>query len=94
MPMAHKIALALSNDPFSIDGWRVSAAISRVADRWLVSITVDAPDSAHLSQARNQGEVGVDLGVSALTALSTAEVVPGPRAHRASLGRLQRFRAV
>ncbi|MDN4040257.1 transposase, partial [Massilia sp. YIM B02443] len=36
----------------------VSAAVSRSADRWYVSITVDAPDS-HLPPAENQGAVGV-----------------------------------
>jgi putative transposase len=40
----------------------MSATISRVADRWFVSITVDTPDSSHLPQAENQGAVGVDFG--------------------------------
>lgn len=69
----------------------MSATISRVADRWFVSITVDVPDSSHLPQAKNQGAVGVDLGVSALATLSTGDVIPGPKAHRALLGRLRRL---
>lgn len=69
----------------------MSATISRVADRWFVSITVDVPDSSHLPQAKNQGVVGVDLGVSALATLSTGEVIHGPKAHKALLGRLQRL---
>lgn len=32
----------------------ISASISRVADRWFVSITVDVPDSSHLPEAENR----------------------------------------
>ena len=69
----------------------LSATISRVADRWFVSIAVDTADSSHLPKAENQGAVGVDLGVSALATLSTGETIPGPKPHKALLGRLQRF---
>lgn len=69
----------------------MSATISRVADRWFVSITVDVPDSSPLSEAETQGVVGIDLGVSALATLSTGEPpVAGPKAHKALLGRLRR----
>ena len=56
-----------------------SATISRKADRWFVSITVELTDLSHLKTAENQGIVGVDLGVSALATLSTGEVVIGPK---------------
>lgn len=68
----------------------MSATVSRVADRWFVSITVET-ESIPVAQAENQGAVGVDLGVAALATLSTGEVVPGPKAHKALLGRLQRL---
>lgn len=68
----------------------MSATLSRVADRWFVSITVDTPDGPPLPKAENQGAVGVDLGVSALATLSTGETVVGPKAHKALLCRLQR----
>jgi len=68
----------------------MSATVSRVADRWFVSITVDTQDLSHLPKAENQGAVGVDLGVSALATLSTEEpAIPGPKAHMALLKRLQ-----
>ncbi|MBW4048492.1 MAG: IS200/IS605 family element transposase accessory protein TnpB [Proteobacteria bacterium] len=73
------------------NGTIMSATVSRVADRWFVSITVDAPDSLPLPHAENQGAVGVDLGVSALATLSTGEKVEGPKAHKALLCRLQRL---
>lgn len=86
----------------------LSATISRVADKWFVSITVDTQDNSHLPQAenepqdenqvcgkfrrsQNQGAVGVDLGISALATLSTGETIPGPKPHKALLGRLRRL---
>ena len=70
----------------------MSATISRVANRWFVSITVDTQDLSHLPQAENQGVVGVDLGISALATLSTGEPpVSGPKAHKVLLKRLQRL---
>jgi len=69
----------------------LSTTISRVADRWFVSISVDTQDLSHLPKAENQGAVGVDLGVSALATLSTGEVVTGPKAHTALLQRLRRL---
>nr|WP_245175817.1 MULTISPECIES: transposase [unclassified Cupriavidus] len=67
----------------------LSATVSRVADRWFVSIAVDSPNSSHLPKAENQGAVGVDLGVTALATLSTGEKVTGPKAHKALLQRLR-----
>ena len=74
------------------EGKITSATVSRVADRWFVSIAVDTPDRSHLPQAENQGAVGVDLGVLALATLSTGEPpIPGPKPHKALLGRLRRL---
>ena len=69
----------------------MSATVSRAADRWFVSIAVDTPDDSHLPKAENQGEAGVDLGVSALATLSTGEAIPGPKPHKALLDRLRRL---
>ena len=72
------------------NGKIMSATISRVADRWFVSITVDTEDPPK-SRAENQGTVGVDLGVAALATLSTGETITGPKPHKALLTRLQRL---
>jgi len=72
-------------------GKPMSATISRVADRWFVSITVDTPDTSHLPQAENQGTAGVDLGVSTLVTLSTGETIPAPKPHKALLDQLRRL---
>ncbi|ANB01467.1 RNA-guided endonuclease TnpB family protein [Ectothiorhodospira sp. BSL-9] len=68
----------------------MSATISRVADRWFVSITVDTEDPPR-RPAENQGSVGVDLGVLALATLSTGDTMTGPKAHTAVLKRLRRL---
>ncbi|WP_246237670.1 RNA-guided endonuclease InsQ/TnpB family protein [Caldichromatium japonicum] len=78
-------------EPLRFAGKIMSTTVSRVADRWFVSITVDIPPSLHLPQAENQGVAGVDLGVSALATLSTGEKVAGPKPHKALLSRVQRL---
>jgi len=68
----------------------LSATVSRVADKWFVSIAVDTEEPPARS-AENQGAVGVDLGVSALATFSTGEKVVGPKPHKALLKRLRRL---
>lgn len=68
----------------------MSATLSRVADKWFVSITVDTEDLP-VRSAENQGAAGVDLGVSALATLSTGEKVVGPKPHKALLKRQKRL---
>ncbi len=70
--------------------WDGTATLSRVADKWFVSITVDTEDLPK-RRAENQGATGVDLGISALATLSTGEKVIGPKPHRALLKRQKRL---
>jgi putative transposase len=72
-----------------LTGKILSATVSRVADRWFVSITLDV-ENPNLPKAENQGAVGVDLGVKALATLSTGEKLVGPKPHKALLVRLRR----
>jgi putative transposase len=58
-------------------GWIKSAVISRVADRWFVSLTIDVED--HVLPRKSHGVVGVDLGIKTLAWLSNGEPVPGPK---------------
>jgi putative transposase len=53
-------------------------------------ITVDTP-GLPLPLAKNQGAVGIDLGIAALATLSTGKKVEGPKALRSLLGRLRRL---
>ena len=86
-----KLGWVRMREPLRFTGKVVSATVSRTAGRWLVAVAVDTHDLSHLPHAENQGSVGVDLGVSALAALSTGEIVPGPKAHRALLSRQRRL---
>lgn len=86
-----KIGWVRMREALRFTGRIISAMVSRVADSWFVSITVDTHDLSHLPAAENQGVVGVDLGVSALATLSTGEVVAGPKPHKVLLARLRRL---
>lgn len=66
-----------------------SVVISRRANRWYAGISVDTTE---LNQVRkNQGIVGVDLGIKTLATLSTGEQIVGPRAHKQLLTRLRKY---
>jgi putative transposase len=68
----------------------LSATISREADRWHVSFTVEVPERP--APPSPLGDVvGVDLGLPALAVLSTGEVVEGPKALRRHLRKLRRL---
>ena len=73
-----------------LTGKIMSATISRVADTWFVSLTVDTEEPPK-RKAENQGVVGVDLGVASLATLSTGEKVVGPKPHKALLRRLRKL---
>ena len=75
-------------EPLRFTG-KVMSALSRVADRWFISLTVDTDDPPK-RKADNQGVAGVDVGVAALATLSTGETIPGPKPHKALLDRLRR----
>jgi len=72
------------------NGKILSATVSRVADRWFVSVTVEV---AHQVPVReNQVAAGgVDLGVKALATMSDGGTVEGPKALRSNLKRLRRL---
>lgn len=74
-----------------IPGKILSATVSRQADRWFVSITVQDAREVALIDRENQTVVGVDLGLTHLATLSTGEKVSGPKALKALLSRLKRL---
>lgn len=67
----------------------LSATISRKADQWYVSITVDTEDVPPMCE--NQAIVGVDLGVNRLATLSDGTFVVGAKPHKALMNRLRRL---
>lgn len=73
----------------------ISATISKEANRWYVSVTVDSPEAEPKAFYENQVKkaIGVDLGLLTLATLSNGEHIIGPKPHKAlesSLLRLSR----
>ena len=68
----------------------IAATISRQADRWFVSFTVEV--QRHIPTGNGKaGVVGVDVGVRHLAVLSTGVVVPNPHAVQRSLRKMRRL---
>lgn len=67
----------------------MSATVSRKADKWFASITVDTEDISPLCES--QAVVGVDLGVNRLATLSDRTKITGAKPHRTLLNRLRRI---
>jgi putative transposase len=65
-----------------------SAVVSRTADRWFVSLSVEIDHVAPMRE--NQAVVGVDLGIKALATLSD-NPVESPKALRRNLKKLKRL---
>jgi len=84
-----KLGWVRMREALRFTGHIVSATISRTADHWYASITVDCPEHAG-PPAENQGAVGVDFGIAALATLSTGEQFKGPKALRTMLDCLRR----
>jgi len=85
-----KLGWVRMREALRFTGKIVSASISRMADHWYASITVDI-QKVPPPHAENGGAVGIDLGVTHLATLSTGETVAGPKALRTLLDRLRRL---
>ncbi|VVM08547.1 hypothetical protein MAMC_02264 [Methylacidimicrobium cyclopophantes] len=88
-----KLGWVRMREELRFGGKILSATVSRVADRWFVSIPVDTGEDPDPPKAENQGEAGADLGVEVLATLWTGEKeekIPGPKPHKALLLRLRR----
>lgn len=71
------------------DGAIRSATVSKDADQWQVALAIETHEV--LQKKKDEGVVGVDLGVNILATLSNGEVHEGPKAHRQLLKRIQRL---
>jgi len=65
-----------------------SVVISRRANLWYAAISVDTDKLPHVR--KNNGTVGVDLGITTLATLSSGEQIKGPRAHKKLLNKMKR----
>jgi IS605 OrfB family transposase len=68
----------------------LAATISRQADHWYVSFTVEVQRAIPTTNGK-PSVVGVDVGVRHLAVLSTGDVIPNPRAMEGSLRKLRRL---
>lgn len=73
-----------------LSGKIVTATVSRRANKWFVSITVNTLKET-IPANDNQVAVGVDLGVTRFGTLSTGKVIEGPKPHKQLLSRLKRL---
>jgi putative transposase len=79
-------------EPLRYVGKILSATISRCANKWFVSITVEMEKPVTVLTANeNQVAVGVDLGIHHFATLSTGEKIAGPKPHKALNNRLKRL---
>ncbi|PSR23197.1 MAG: hypothetical protein C7B45_03625 [Sulfobacillus acidophilus] len=85
-----KLGWVRMHEPVRFVGKGLGGTVSRTADRWFLSVTVEIPDPPVVHR-ENQTVVGVDLGVSALATLSTGETIVGPKAYAAALKKLRRL---
>jgi putative transposase len=87
---ARKLARRLENGTARI----LSATVSRTAQRWFVSFTVQVERAVPRCHARPGSAIGIDLGVKTLLtgvdASGNVVTVAGPKALRSSLRRLRR----
>jgi putative transposase len=68
----------------------LAATISRTADHWFVSLTVEVERQVPAGNGRGT-VVGVDAGIRHLAVLSTGRVIPNPKALERSLRKLRRL---
>jgi putative transposase len=69
----------------------ISATISKIANKWFVSITIETFNQKLKTVSENQTTVGIDLGLSYFATLSTGEKIAGPKPHKKLLSRLKRL---
>jgi len=67
----------------------LSATISRIADRWFVSITIETHNAPKLEPS--DSIVGVDLGISAMATLSNGDKIAGPKPYKTLFHNLKKL---
>src|SRR5271163_1572540 len=66
-----------------------AVTISRAADYWFISVSVETNHQPALCE--NQASVGVDLGIKSLATLSDGQVIPNPQPMKKQLARIKRL---
>lgn len=84
-----KIGTVKMREELRFHGRILKGTVSREADRWFVSVSVEMPDG-YKRERTGDGKVGVDLGILTLATLSTGEKVANPRPLKMAIARLGR----
>lgn len=69
----------------------IQAVVSRKAHRWFVAISVELNDLSHLTPRENQGDVGIDLGLTHMATLSNGKKYQSPKPLANAIHRLRRL---
>jgi len=69
----------------------MSATVSRMANRWFISISVQMPDIISIENQNRIDYVGADLGIKTLATLSTGEKFDNPKPLQSNLKKLRRL---
>ena len=72
-------------------GKLIEATISRIADKWFVSIAVELDSTNMFKRTDNQGVVGIDLGIKTAVVPSKGDSFTSPQPLKTLLKRLQRL---
>ena len=83
-----KLGLVNMAETLRFQGKVMAAHITRTADWWFVSISVEIPDPA---QAQNDGQIGIDLGINRLVTLSDGSVLENQKPLRSLLRKVKRL---
>jgi len=83
-----KIGWVRIKEELRFSGQIKSVVVSRKANRWFASVSVETSTPVH--ERKNQGSVGVDFGITSLATLSSGEKIAGPKSHMMLLKRLRR----
>lgn len=84
-----KLGWVRMREELRFTGKITSATVSRTADKWFISISVNTHDK--YQPVESQDSVGVDLGVKTLATLSNEETFHGPKPLKKLEKRLKRF---
>jgi len=84
-----KLGLVRMSEPLRFEGKILSATVSRVADMWFVSISVEIPEKNDDNQAFSA--VGIDLGISKLATLSNGVIFENIKTTKKYERRLRRI---
>lgn len=84
-----KLGWVKMREALRFSGKILSATISRIADKWFVSVTVEIPNPPKTCES--QEVVGVDLGIKTLATLSNGQQFFAPKPLKKYLKKLKRM---